>query len=97
MSEIIHKVKLVLSYKGEDYNLKFDDKCQEPKAHEQSSDNGTWCDPLYYYKEGNMSCDCNRSNRIVEQCDGDFPDLPCGKNIELKKIVLDGGDEGFLL
>lgn len=41
----------------------------------------------YLYEEGNYSCDCNRSLLIKQNCDPDFPELPCGDTeIELVKL-----------
>ena len=38
--------------------------------------------------ENNMSCDCNRSQFIRDQCDSSFPDMQCGERIKLIDLVI---------
>lgn len=42
---------------------------------------GNWGE--FSWTEGNMSCDCNRSQYIQEHCDSNFPSLKCGDEIKL--------------
>jgi hypothetical protein len=42
----------------------------------------------YMYTEGNYGCDCNRSQFIGKQCDENFPELPCGREINLVSIKM---------
>lgn len=43
----------------------------------------------YAWREGNYSCDCNRSQFIQEQCSEDFPEMPCGERIRLVSLTTD--------
>ena len=40
----------------------------------------------YMYKEGNFSCDCNKSLFIQQLCDEEFPEFECGNLIELVSV-----------
>lgn len=41
----------------------------------------------YLFTDGNYACDCTRSLFIREQCDPEFPELPCGGDeIELVEL-----------
>jgi hypothetical protein len=42
-------------------------------------------------EENNNSCDCNRS-ALIRETDESFPELPCGEEIELIELTLQGGD-----
>jgi hypothetical protein len=65
------QVSAVLAYAGREYVI------VQP-AHEASD---------YQWRDGNYSCDCNRSDFIQDQCDGSFPDLPCGETIVLVSLA----------
>jgi hypothetical protein len=43
--------------------------------------------PDFYWTEGNMSCDCNRSQYIRDYCTSDFPPLLCGDEINLIEMT----------
>lgn len=46
----------------------------------------------YIYREGNYSCDCNKSLFIQQQCDPNFPEMTCGEKIEM--VSLEKLDKG---
>lgn len=70
-------IKVVYRYRGKKY-VTF----QDYYIFEQTPDslNDDW---EYIYREGNYSCDCNRSLFIQRQCDPAFPDLQCGDKIKM--------------
>lgn len=43
---------------------------------------------LYYFRDGNMACDCNRSN-IVAAMHNNFPELGCGDTIVFDNIRIE--------
>lgn len=42
----------------------------------------------FQYEENNYSCDCNRSLFIQRYCDVSFPEMECGKEIELVNLEI---------
>jgi hypothetical protein len=42
----------------------------------------------FQYEENNYSCDCNRSLFIQRNCDGNFPEMNCGEEIELVSLEI---------
>ena len=78
MSKEIRCATATLKYKEKNYVIKvMFDKLDE----EDTIDADGGID--YMFKEGNYSCDCNKSSFIQEQCDKSFPDMNCGDKIEL--------------
>ena len=69
--------KLILIYKGKEYFLEYD------FGYEYSAESA-----IFMFKEGNYSCDCNKSDFIRQQCDKNFPELDCGDEIEIKNIEI---------
>lgn len=64
-------IKIKLKYKNKEYIIEDD----YPYDH-------YYYDGLpYIWEEGNYSCDCNKSLFIINQCDENFPELPCGDEI----------------
>jgi hypothetical protein len=71
--------KITLRYDGKEYSY-----TQQFKSWDECR-NAT--DVVYWmYEEGNYACDCNRSLFIGQECDEDFPEMPCGDTIELVSI-----------
>lgn len=60
--------------------------------------NLTWVDDVFWWTEGNMSCDCNRGNEFARANNEPEPDYDCGDTlfsalyavVDGKKIILDG-------
>lgn len=42
----------------------------------------------FWWEEGNGSCDCNRSSRIHDKLDSDFPELMCGHEINYEGLEI---------
>lgn len=72
-------IKAVYSFDGKEY-VTFHDHYiwVQPDDYE-----GQW---EYIYREGNYSCDCNKSLFIQRQCDPSFPDMTCGHKIKMTSL-----------
>lgn len=75
--------EVVLRYQGKEYAY---------RHHFAGDRDGDypWASVEYMYREGNYSCDCNRSTFIQRDDMGnvpDFPDLDCGDAIALVSLT----------
>jgi len=50
----------------------------------------------FLWHDGNCACDCNLSDMIARHCDQNFPEMPCGKQIELMDLTVDGDEPEFI-
>lgn len=76
--KLTHKKTILfadLKYRNKNYKVKEDFGYEFPEE-----------TAIYMWKDGNNSCDCNRSLYIKRQCDKNFPDMKCGDKIELVKL-----------
>lgn len=69
------RAEIGLEYKGKIYLLSYDWSFSEEGLD-------------FYWKEGNLACDCNRCLEIMEKCDAKFPDMKCGHEIKLIKFEI---------
>lgn len=78
--EMSHKDTIAtmdLIYKGVKYHIEYN--CGKEYESE--------CAEFYFF-DGNMSCDCNKSLLIQRQCNENFPDLGCGDEIEIENFEI---------
>ncbi len=68
-------IKVTLQYKGKRYEFIDDHSDFDFDGHDRAS--------VYWWAEGNGSCDCNRSLYIWRHCDPSFPEMDCGHKIKL--------------
>lgn len=67
----------LLRYRGKEYRVAQDCGLEYPVSAAQ-----------YMWLDGNYSCDCNRCLFIRDQCDPGFPDLECGEEIEMPRLLV---------
>lgn len=68
-------IKVRLRYQSKEYEFIDDHSDFDYEGADQAN--------TYWWAEGNGACDCNRSIYIRRHCDKDFPEMPCGDEIEL--------------
>jgi len=71
-----YKSEVTLRYKGKDYTFLY------YHIYKEQNTNAVY----FNWTEGNFSCDCNRSDFIVQYCCSSFPELECGSTIELVSL-----------
>lgn len=76
------KVKATLFYEGLDYEIERDEYTNPNATDLERRDNIE-----YNWKEGNYSCDCNRSQFIQEE-GYDFPTLNCGDAVKMTSFEI---------
>lgn len=82
-------IKAVYKYDGKEYVTIHDDYIFDGQVYDYPEQ---W---EYIYKEGNYSCDCNKSLFIRQQCDPGFPEMTCGEKIEMVNLEkIDKGGKG---
>lgn len=86
MNELKEKIekafKIVLRHSGKDYVVWDDHYIFKGRLGLYSPLD----DKRYMWEDGNYSCDCNKGLFIQRQCDPDFPEMKCGKSIELVSL-----------
>lgn len=78
--EFTHKrtvADLTFSYENKIYKFYYDFGLEYPE------ESAHWM-----FKEGNYSCDCNRSIFINRYCDDNFEELDCGHVIKLEEMII---------
>lgn len=71
---------VILEYDGKRYAYEHD--FPEAEAWD-AEDGGVEEMVVHLYTDGNYDCDCNRSAFIGQECDENFPEMRCGRDIKL--------------